>query len=181
MHHILVTLALMSAISSPPSGKAIPRPTISKRAPIAAIFRPLPRRIKRKTDIPVLLPSELPPIWKKYRLYSYSEAEANVWKITVGTEPNCGVNVCLVGYLEAKRGEEPPKPDEVDKVVRLVKGIKGYYDGKSCGGSCTPPQISWVYEGLLYSIQFRVESKSESGDEAWIIRMANSAIINGPR
>jgi hypothetical protein len=38
-----------------------------------------------------------------------------------------------------------------------------------------------VYEGLLYSIQFRVESKSEGGDEAWIIRMANSAIINGPR
>lgn len=181
MHQILAILALMSAISPLPSGKGVRRPAISERAPIAAIFRSLPPRIKRKTNIPILLPSELPPVWKKYRLYSYSETEANVWKITVGTEPNCGVNVCLVGYLEAKRGKAPPKSDEVDKVVRLAKGIKGYYDDKSCGGSCTPPQISWVYEGVLYTIQFRVESKGERGDEAWITWMANSAIINGPR
>ena len=99
----------------------------------------------------------------------------------MGAEPDCGANACSVGYLEAKRGEEPPKPDEVDRVVKLAKGIKGYYTGKSCGGSCTPPQINWVYEGVLYTIQFRVEGKSHKREVAVIIEMANSAILAGAR
>lgn len=150
-------------------------------APAPKVFSALLPQIKRNTDILVLLPSRLPQKWKKYRLYSYSESEAKVWKIMVGLEPDCGANACSVGYLEGLRGEEPPKAGEVDHVVKLAKGIKGYYTGKACGGSCTPPQINWLYEGVLYTIQFRVEGKSERGDEAVIVEMANSAIIGGPR
>jgi hypothetical protein len=97
----------------------------------------------------------------------------------VGTEPDCGVIACLVGYFGAKRGAklEPYMGEE----VKLSKGLPGYYTGNSCGGSCTPPEINWMYEGVLYTIQFRVERKNDRRDRSALIEMANSAIVNGPR
>ena len=157
------------------------RAQISGHRPALKILSPVVSRIKRNTNVPVLLPSVLPRKWWNYRLYSYGESEANFWSIVVGTEPNCGANACSAGYLEGKRGEAPPKSDEVDEVVKLAGGTKGYFTAKSCGGSCTPPQINWIFKDVLYTIQFRVESKSAKEDEAVIIRMANSAIIGGPR
>jgi hypothetical protein len=182
MGRALIITFLVLASSSLSSGQTrVTRRARVKAAPAARVLRPLVSKIKKGSDVPVLLPSEFPPKWKRYKLYAYSEAEANEWKIYVGTEPVCGANVCMVGYFEAKRGEQPFGADEVDRVVKLARGIKGYYIGKSCGGSCTPPQIEWVYEGVLYTIQFRVESNSTRVDEAKIIEMANSAILNGER
>jgi hypothetical protein len=120
-------------------------------------------------------------MWKKKHLYSHSRTEDDAWMIFVGTEPDCGINVCSVGYFEARRRLKPPRPEMVDEVVKLSKRIKGYYTGRSCGVSCTPPEISWVYEGVLYSIQFNVGSRSASKDRAALVEMANSAILNGPR
>ena len=178
---ILIALILLTPLLSLGQIRAVPHSQTLKPSSTPKLFRPLLAQIKRNTKIPILLPSMLPSKWKNYRLFSYSESEPNLWKIVVGTEPDCGANACSVGYLEAKRGEEPPKPDEVDIVVKLAKGMKGYYTGKSCGGSCTPPQIDWVYGGVLYTIQFRVEGKSQQSDAAVIVEMANSAILAGAR
>ena len=67
------------------------------------------------------------------------------------------------------------------QTVRLAKGITGYYTARSCGGSCTPPQIEWVYAGVLYTIQFNVNGKTKRQDETEIIALANSAILGGTR
>jgi hypothetical protein len=181
MYLSLLLVVLSASSLSLGQVRNVPFTQLLKPPFVAKVLRGMPPQIKRSTNIPVLLPSMLPSKWARYKLYSFSESEANVWKIFVGTEPHCGYNACSVGYLEAKRGEEPPAPDEVDKVVELTEGIKGYYTGKSCGGSCTPPQIEWVSDGILYTIQFRVEGKSEIEDEAEIVRMAKSAIAAGPR
>src|SRR5215208_457938 len=151
-----LTLLLLMLSASPLSVgqvKGLSRAHALKPHPIPRVFRSLPPQIKRSTNIPILLPTRLPPKWARYRLHSSSESEADLWKVFVEVKPNCG-NACMVGYIEAKRGEKPPPPDEVDQVVQLAHRVKGYYTGKSCGGSCTPPQISWVSDGVLYTIQF---------------------------
>src|SRR5947208_14817398 len=97
----IVMLMLLTSQLSLEQVRAAPLSRTLKPAPILKLFQQLLVQIKRNTDIPILLPSILPPKWKKYRLYSYSESEANSWSITVGTEPNCGANACSAGYLEA--------------------------------------------------------------------------------
>jgi hypothetical protein len=151
-----------------------------KPAPVPEFFRSLLPQIKRGTIIPVLLPSVVPPKWAGYRLHSSIESAADAWKVIVEVTPKWG-NACMVGYIEAKRGDELPASDEVDKVVALTYGIKGYYTGISGDGSCTVPQIIWGSGGIIYTIQFSVDSWSGSEDEAVIVRMAKSAIAAGPR
>ena len=40
--------------------------------------------------------------------------------------------------------------------VTLTKGRKGRYQPLSCGGSCSPPSISWKERGVTYTIQAKV-------------------------
>ena len=91
----------------------------------------------------------------------------------------CG-HACFIGYFEATRNEEL-LIDESDETLRLANGIKGYYEARSCGVSCTPPSITWVRNGVLYSIQFNVNNKSKTRDKAELVALANSAILAGPR
>lgn len=149
--------------------------------PVAEELRAELPKVKRLTKVPVLLPGELPHSPGGEALYAYSEAGADEYNITLGTEPECGANACLVGTFQARRGEEPPEADEVDKVVDLAGGVKGFYTAKSCGASCAPPQIEWMYEGVLYTLQFKVGGKDGREDEEKILALANSAISSGPR
>ncbi len=160
-----------------PATTAVANRTVdSGRDPVAKELRPELTKVKGLTSVPVLLPDELPHPAGDKPLYTYSEGDANEYKITLGSEPKCGANACLLGVFQAQRGEEAPEADEVDRVVDLANGIKGYYTAKSCGASCAPPQIQWLYEGVLYTIQFRVGSKDDNEDETIIMGMANSAI-----
>jgi hypothetical protein len=149
--------------------------------PVAKELRSALLQVNRKTKVPVLLPSKLPLKVDKEPLYAHSESEVDSYGITLGTEPDCGVNACLVGIFQATRSSEAPHADEVDKLVNLAAGIKGYYTAKSCGASCAPPQIQWMYRRALYTIQFKVDGKDAQEDEANIVEMANSAISSGPR
>src|SRR5206468_6185627 len=73
-------------------------------------------QVKQKTTIPVLLPDKIPPL-RQSKLYVENEADRDMYNITVGTEPHCGVNACLVAVFRAENGSEPPGPGEVDKVI----------------------------------------------------------------
>ena len=89
-----------------------------------------------------------------------------------------------MGWLGATRTQELTRKEtreDADKTVRLVNGITGYYSARSCGGSCTPPQINWFYRGVLYTIQFNVNGKTRHQDETELIAVANSAILGGAR
>ena len=58
--------------------------------------------------------------------------------------------------------------------VALPRGRTGRFHPLSCGASCSPASIEWRERGALYSIQAKVARRE-------LVRMASSAIRNGPR
>ena len=62
--------------------------------------------------------------------------------------------------------------------MTLAKGVKGRYYPISCGASCSPAQIDFVREGVLY--QFSVKDPA-ARPKAALIALANQAINYGPR
>jgi hypothetical protein len=156
------------------------KPHQTGSAPVAKVLRPVIQKIKNQAGAPIFLPSKLPTSVNVNDIHVvYGEGNPDGWKVSLYYKEGCG-DACFVGYFEAKRGEVVSS-DEVDKVTPLTNGIMGYYTARSCGVSCAPPQISWVYKGVLYTIQFRVNNKTKRQDEAEIIALANSAIQGAAR
>jgi len=60
------------------------------------------------------------------------------------------------------------------RTVRLARGRTGHYRPLSCGASCSPPSVEWRERHARYSVQAKVGKRE-------LVRMANSAIRNGPR
>ena len=151
----------------------------SQSQPVAEILRPALQKIKN-SPAPILLPTNLPASVDVKEIHLVDgEVKSDGWEISLYYKEGCG-NACFVGFFQAKRGEKVDR-DEADKVVRLANGVRGYYTARSCGGSCTPPQISWLYKGVLFTVQFNVNNKTGRQNEAEIIGLANSAIRGGPR
>ena len=149
-------------------------------APVASVFRSVLPKVKSEAKVPVLLPSKLPSTVKEQEIKVVDGAGTrNGYEVSLYYEEGCG-NACFAGFFSAKRGEKPA-PEFSDKVVRLSNGIKGYYTAKTCGVSCAPPQIEWLYEGVLYTVQFKVNGRDDRQDEAEIVALANSAIRGGAR
>ncbi|WP_237396883.1 hypothetical protein [Okeania sp. KiyG1] len=143
---------------------------------VAEVFRPILSQLKRETRVPILLPSQEAfsfPI----QVYVEANGEANGYKISLGSRPNCGgVTVCFVGYLAAERGGRiiGSRGGE-SKEVRLTQGITGYLSMPvSRGRYKAPTIINWLFQGVLYTIQIRGENP-----EAYMIELANSAIEFG--
>ena len=148
--------------------------------PVAKILRPVLQKIKNQANAPIFLPSKLPTSVNTNEIHVVEgEDQTGGWKISLFYKAGCG-DACFAGLFEAKSGETVSR-DDVDKIVRLTNGTRGYYTARSCGGSCTPPQINWVYKNVLYTIQFNVNNKTRELDEAEIIALANSAIQGGAR
>jgi hypothetical protein len=75
-------------------------------------------------------------------------------------------------------------PGDHEKFILLVNGIGAYYKPLTCGGSCSPPIVEWVSDGVLYRIQFDVQwrtSIAANEVERLMVAMANSAIQAGAR
>jgi hypothetical protein len=151
-------------------------PNTGRSMPVAEVFRSILPQLKQQTGVPILLPSELFGRQPGERIYVSGIGETNGYKIKLESVPNCrGTNTCFIGYFGAERTASTPSSDQG---VRLARGITGYYTPLSCGGSCSPPSISWMHKGVLYSIQMRV-SRDASEAKATMIRLANSAIEAG--
>lgn len=152
----------------------------AEKEAVAEVFRPALAQIQSKTQVPVLLPSALPETLAGRKIYAGGTGSADGYSITLTSAPDCGANACFIGSFEAKRGGKPA----FKRSVNLAEGIKGHYKPLTCGGSCSPPVIEWVYQGVLYSIQLDVAGAghlSPVEEERLITQTANSAIKAGPR
>jgi len=150
------------------------------KTPPTRVLRPVFSKIRQTAHVPILLPSRLPASVNEKKIhYTTGDTTPQGYEISLYYREGCG-DACSAGYFEAKRGDGVSR-NEVDRVVQLAREIKGYYTARSCGGSCTPPQINWMYKGVLYTIQFNVNNKSKTADQGEIIALANSAILGGER
>ena len=126
--------------------------------------------VKDKTEIAVLLPQTMPDLFDEY--FADATARKRAYDFDLAAAPDCfGANVCFVATFTGEKGGQPSGRRRVE----LARGRIGRFQPLSCGASCSPPSISWRERGATYEIQAKVDRKRQ------LIRMANSAIRNGPR
>ena len=146
------------------------------------VFAPVLAEVKAKSQVPVLLPSNLPPIIAKARNAVLDKASANEYAISLWYEQ--GVGDAGFAALLSARNAPGYAPDELTNVqpLRLAHRLRGFFRPVSCGGSCAPANLSWREQGILYEIQLKLPSTMpEQRQRALIIATANSAILAGPR
>lgn len=127
--------------------------------------------VKQDTKLPVLLPSTLTTKESK-KLYGSGEGSARNYSFAVSTVKDCGgANACSHAWFSGAKGGTPYG----ERSVKLANGRKGKYTPLSCGGSCSPPSLTWKERGVVYEIQLQEATRSA------LIKLANAAIRKGPR
>jgi len=130
--------------------------------------------VKKVTKVDVLLPSRLSTDLR--RLYSEGRGRAGSYRFELGAVRDCGTaTACYVAGFRARRGAKPSNR----RKVALRGGRRGYFRPTSCGASCAAPSIEWVRKGVLYTIEAKLGTQRT--ERRILIRLANSAIANGPR
>jgi hypothetical protein len=125
---------------------------------------------------PVLLPRSMPLDTKRmFVTGGVGGGRVSGYDLEVGAVAHCGgANACFVAGFTAATG------GKVFGTHVTVKGAsRAGFLPLSCGASCSPPQIDFLWHGVLYTIQANLKTKQT--DRATLIAAAQSAISAGPR
>ena len=151
-------------------------------AHVPEVFASVLPRVKARSRIPVLLPSELPEPIRRAKHAVVESAAVDEYVIALYYEPGIG-NAGFAGAFGAKaagrynRGDFPNVREE-----KLANGSSGFFRAVSCGGSCAPANLWWREGGALYQIQVKLApTLSDVDQEGIVVGVANSAITAGPR
>ena len=131
--------------------------------------------VDKKTTVPVLLPSKLPFVDKVPKLHPSGSGTRNAFTLEFAGAPNCGsANACFLASFEGQRGGALPGRSN----LRLAGGQEAFYKGITCGASCSPATLWFLYRGVLYTWQHKDPPKNT---KAVLARLAAQAIAAGPR
>ena len=126
-------------------------------------------RARTQTTLPILLPQTMRSDFRRF--FAEGRATANAWRFDLAAARDCNqATACFIAEFKGVRDGKPSGR----RTIRLNRGRTGYFQPMSCGASCSPPSIEWRERHALYSIQAKVGKRE-------LVRMANSAIRNGPR
>jgi hypothetical protein len=171
-------------VAAPVADNSVRRDTVpiqpdqNKAVPPADVFLPILQDAKKQTRLPVLLPSDLPSSYGG--LVATLAAEPDKYSIGLITEPEAGRYAA--GFLAEKEENYIAADIGNTKHVTLAKNTLGFFRPISCGGSCSPVNLWWEQSGILYNIQAVMSSDtSEDEQERFIVPIADSAILGGPR
>lgn len=147
---------------------AAPHPTLT------ALLAQQIRAIKRASHAPpVLLPGSMALDAK--RMFASGGPRKSGYDLEIGAVRNCGdADACFVAEFTATKGAKV-----FGKRVTVKGASRAGFLPLSCGASCSPPQIDFVWHGVLYTIQANLRTKQT--DRAALIAAAQSAISAGPR
>ena len=141
-----------------------------------SIFKPQLAGVKPDSGIDVYLPSRMRVFTRPSRVRGTAAAESGSYSLDLGIGRNCGgANACYVGGFTGTRGERPA----LGRRVRLADGRTARWKGITCGASCSPAEIQWVEDDVLYTIA--TKSVSSGREKATLVKLANEAIKAGPR
>jgi hypothetical protein len=126
-------------------------------------------RAHAQTQVPILLPQKMTADFRRF--FAEGRATASAWRFDLGAVRRCNqATACFIAQFKGVHDGHP----SAKRTIRLNRGRTGYYRPLACGASCSPPSIEWRERHTLYSIQAKVGKRE-------LIRLANSAIRNGPR
>ena len=145
---------------------------------VAREFRPHLAKLKR-AGVAVLLPDDLPAAVREERIFVEGFTTESGYVLTLALAPDCGgANACTLGSFSAEEGGTLVEEFEQ---VELAGGVRGAYKPLTCGASCSPAMIEWVTDGVLYTIQLKINAGGDAGTKRALIALANSSISAGPR
>ena len=162
-------------------GVMLPSPLTALAAASAAAQPTLPSLFARQITAinraahapPVLLPRSMPLDAK--RMFATGGAQRSGYDLEIGAVKHCGgADACFVAEFTATTGGKV-----FGKRVTVRGATRAGFLPLSCGASCSPPQIDFVWHGVLYTIQANLNTKQ--ADRAALIAAAQSAISAGPR
>ena len=160
---VALALSLLAVLTVPAEGAKV------RSVDIPKLFSKQIAKAKAKTQVPILLPQTMNSDFRRH--YPEGRARPGAWRFDIGAARNCHqATACFVAEFTAVRDGKPSGR----RTVRLARGRTGYYQPLSCGASCSPPSVEWRERHARYSIQAKVGKRE-------LLRMANSAIRNGPR
>ncbi len=169
-HRLTVTASALlgAAALALPAASAATEPSLPSlfARQIAAIHR-------ASHPTPVLLPRSMP--LDAPRRFASGGAQRSGYDLEIGAVRHCGgADACFVaGFTAAKGGK-------VFGTRVTVRGAtRAGFVPLSCGASCSPPQIDFLWHGVLYTIQANLKTKQ--ADRAALVAAAQSAISAGPR
>lgn len=166
---LALTLAMAGLLAVPALGSLTGNVNL-----IDALGRQIPA-VEKKTTVPVLLPSTLPFAGKAPKIYPSGTGSKNAWILVLAGAPRCGgADACFLASFEGKRGGKLPGKSN----LRLAGGQPGLYKGITCGASCSPATLWFVYRGVLYTWQHK---DPPANARAVLSRLASQAIAAGPR
>jgi hypothetical protein len=126
-------------------------------------------KLKERSAVPILLPQRMPDQFDDYFPTGFGKPRR--WGLQVGAVENCGgATACFIASFSARERGRPFGP----RRVALARGRTGRFKPLTCGASCAPPTIEWRERGATYRIEAKFRGRR-------LIKMANSAIRNGPR
>jgi hypothetical protein len=156
----LLTLVLALLIAPAATARTVDLP---------ALFATQIERSHAQTQTAILLPTTMRSDFTRF--HPEGRARPNAWRFDLGAVKDCGGGgACFIAEFRGVRGRSPSAP----RTLRLTRGRTGYYLPSKCGASCAPPLIQWRERHALYTIEAKVARRE-------LVRMANSAIRNGPR
>lgn len=167
---LTLVLALAAILAVP----ALASTTGGSANVIDALGRQIPT-VEKKTTVPLILPSKLPFADKVPKLYPSGSGTRNAYTLELAGAANCGgANACFLASFEGKRGGKLPGKSN----LRLAGGQPAFYKGITCGASCSPATIWFLYRGVLYTFQHKDPPKKT---KAVLAAAAAQAISAGPR
>jgi len=145
-------------------------PAATRDVDLPDLFSAQLERARERTEVPILLPQTLRSDFERH--FPAGRSRAASWRFDIGAARGCRrATACFVAEFSGVRGARP----SASRKVGLARGRSGRFRPLSCGASCSPPSIEWRERGTLYTIQAKVSGRRP------LVRMANSAIRNGPR
>jgi hypothetical protein len=140
------------------------------------IFATKLAKVKSNSGIDVYLPSHLRVFTTARRARGTATSDSGTYDLELGIGRRCnGANACYLANFTGTKGVEPG----FGRRARLTGGHTGYWKGITCGASCSPAEIQWVEDDVLYSIATKGVSLKK--EKATLVKLANSAITAGPR
>jgi hypothetical protein len=184
---IVAVFCVALAVSSSGQSGSKPAPPYSARAANPAkslprIFASVLADVKAKARIPVLLPSELPKPIAEATLPVVGTTSEDEYNISLYYK-TVGEGILFAAFFKANRHPDYEISD-IGNVseVKLSRGLVGYFRPVGCGGSCAPANLWWEDDHILYQIQLKLSpTLPEDAQQRTIIKVANSAILAGPR
>jgi hypothetical protein len=125
---------------------------------------------------PVLLPRSMPlDVPRRFATGGLSGGQGHGYDLAIGAVKHCGgANACFVADFTAATGGKV-----FGKRVTVPGATRAGFLPLSCGASCSPPQIDFVWHGVLFTIQANLKTKQT--DRTALFAAAQSAISAGPR